>query len=146
MKAIVQRVKKANVSIEGKVKAEIKKGFLVLIGIGQEDKEEQARKMAGQISQLRIMKDNEGRMNLSLLDIEGEVLVVSQFTLYADTNKGRRPGFSEAAKPDKAERVYDKFVQELKNTGVKVKTGEFGAYMEVFLINDGPVTLILESE
>ncbi len=145
MKTVLQRVQKASVSIEGEVKAEIEKGFLVLIGIGQEDKESQAREMAGQISQLRIMEDEEGKMNLSLLDTGGEVLVVSQFTLYADTSRGRRPSFGRAADPAQAEKIYDKFIQELESTGVKVKTGRFGAYMEVSLVNDGPVTLILES-
>ncbi len=145
MKIVIQRVKKASVSIEGKVKAEIKKGFLVLVGIGQEDREVQAREMAGQISELRVMEGKEGKMNLSLLDTGGEVLVVSQFTLYADTSRGRRPSFSGAADPAKAEKIYNNFVQELKNAGLEVQTGEFGAYMEVFLVNDGPVTLVLES-
>lgn len=146
MKAVIQRVKRACVYIKKDPRAKIKEGFLVLVGIGQKDGSSQAKSMAEQISQLRIMEDGEGKMNLSLLETDGEVLVVPQFTLHADTSKGRRPSFNKAAQPEKAQRVYENFVEELERTGLNVETGEFGAYMEVELVNSGPVTLVLEEE
>jgi len=146
MKVVLQRVKEASVLVKGKVAGRIKKGGLLLVGVGKEDTESKAREMAGQISNLRFMPDNEGKMNRSLLDAGGEALVVSQFTLYADTSRGRRPGFHQAEEPGRAEEIYDFFVNCLRDAGLRVQTGEFGAYMEVRLANNGPVTFILEND
>lgn len=143
MKIVVQRVKEASVSVNGESLAQIGPGFLVLIGIGEEDDKEIARKMAHKVSKLRVMADEKKDMNLDLHKVGGEVLVVSQFTLCADTSQGNRPSFIKAADPETAEELYELFVEELRGTGLEVQTGQFGAYMEVFLINDGPVTIVL---
>ncbi|NIT03856.1 D-tyrosyl-tRNA(Tyr) deacylase [Candidatus Saccharibacteria bacterium] len=144
MRAVVQRVKKASILVEGKKIAEIGQGLLVLLGVVEGDAEEQVRKLAQKIADLRIIADEGGKMNLSVRDVKGEVLAVSQFTLLADTSRGHRPSFIKAAEPEKARRLYDLFVEELRKLEIPVKTGEFGEYMEVDLVNDGPVTIILE--
>lgn len=146
MKALVQRVKKASVSVDGEVIGEIGNGLLVFIGVTHGDTEEDAVYLAEKIAHLRIFRDENDKMNLSLLDIGGGALVVSQFTLYGDCRKGRRPGFSDAAEPELADRLYEKFVELLRLQGVRqVETGRFAADMLVKLENDGPVTLMLES-
>ena len=146
MKALVQRVKKASVSVDGEVIGEIGNGLLVFIGVTHGDTEEDAAYLAKKIAHLRIFRDENDKMNLSLLDIGGGALVVSQFTLYGDCRKGRRPGFSVAAEPELADRLYEKFVELLRLQGVRqVETGRFAADMLVKLENDGPVTLMLES-
>lgn len=146
MKVVIQRVKKASVEVEKEVVGEITQGLLLLVGITHDDTEEDLAFLADKIVHLRIFEDNEGKMNLSLLDIGGEILSVSQFTLYGDCKKGRRPNFMNAAKPEIAKPLYERFNELLREKGVKVETGIFGAMMEVSLINDGPVTLILESK
>jgi D-tyrosyl-tRNA(Tyr) deacylase len=146
MRVIIQRVKKAKVILDetGKVSGEINKGLLLLIGVGDEDGEEKARLLARKISKLRVMADDEGKMNLSVKDIGAGILVVSQFTLYADTSKGNRPSFIKAADPKKAEKLYNFFVDELKKEVGKVETGSFGAYMNIDAKLDGPVTILLD--
>ncbi len=144
MKIVLQRVKEANVRVKGKIVGKINKGIVLLVGIERGDREEGAKYLANKIVNLRIFPDNEGKMNLSLLDVRGEILAVSQFTLAASLKKGRRPSFENAEEPKKAEKLFNFFVNELKSKRVKVETGIFGAMMEVFLINDGPVTYILE--
>ncbi|WP_370223429.1 D-aminoacyl-tRNA deacylase [Cytobacillus sp.] len=146
MRVVVQRSKEASVKVDGKTVGSIKKGFVLLVGITHEDKEEDAAFLADKIANLRVFEDENGKMNLSLLDQEGEILSVSQFTLYGDCRKGRRPNFMEAASPAHAVKIYDAFNRFLEANGLKVETGEFGAMMDVQLINDGPVTLILESK
>jgi len=144
MKLVIQRVTKASVSVQEKIISEIGNGFLILLGIGKEDTEETIRKIAEKIVKLRIMSDENDKMNKSILDVDGEILVVSQFTLLADTTGGNRPSFIDAAPPEQAKELYELFVEELIQLGVKkVETGNFGAYMRVSLINDGPVTIIL---
>lgn len=145
MKAVVQRVKEVSVSTEGKKVAEIGQGLLVLLGVAEGDAEEQAQKLAKKIAALRIMADEKHKMNLSVLDVKGEILVISQFTLLADASRGHRPSFIKAAEPEIAEKLYKLFVEELKKLNIPVKTGEFGEYMQVKLVNDGPVTIILET-
>jgi len=144
MKLVIQRVSSAQVDIEGKEVARIGKGLLILLGISADDDGSQMEWLAKKTCELRIFEDEQGKMNRSLLDIEGEILLVSQFTLYADCRKGRRPSFIGAALPEKAEQFYDKFTDLLKQNSVEVKKGVFGAHMQVSLINDGPVTIILE--
>jgi D-tyrosyl-tRNA(Tyr) deacylase len=144
MRAVLQRVAEARVRIDGAVVGEIGRGLLVLLGVAPGDAEEQARWLADKIVGLRIFADAEDKMNLSVADVEGGVLVVSQFTLYGDCSKGRRPSFIAAAPPEIAVPLYEKFVEAVKAHGVPVATGQFGALMQVELINDGPVTLILE--
>lgn len=146
MKVVLQRSKEASVTVDGEVKGAIRSGAVLLVGITHDDTEEDARYVAEKVVNLRIFEDEEGKMNHSLLDIEGEILSISQFTLYGDCRKGRRPNFMSAAKPDLAESVYDYFNEALKEKGVKVETGVFGAMMDVNLTNDGPVTLIIESK
>ena len=147
MKAVVQRVKSAKVTVAGQAVGEIGRGLVVLLGVGQGDGEKEAFLLAKKIASLRIMSDEKGKMNLSVKDIDGEVLVVSQFTLLADTQKGNRPSFIKAASPKLAERLYLDFITELKKLGVKqVAAGKFGAMMSVYLINDGPVTIVLDTE
>lgn len=147
MKAVIQRVKCADVKVEGKVIGECKQGFMILLGVMQGDTKADADKLVKKIPYLRVFEDENGKMNLSSLDIGGEMLVVSQFTLCADCSHGRRPSFTNSAPPDEANALYEYFVEELKNAGVsKVETGSFGADMQVSLINDGPVTIILNSE
>lgn len=145
MKAWLQRVSEASVTIDGVRKSEIGKGFLVLLGVTHSDTEAQADKIAAKIPQIRLFTDEKDMMNLSLQDIGGSVLVVSQFTLYADTAHGRRPGFSNAARPEKAEPLYERVVNKLKEQlgEDRVKTGVFGADMKVGLVNDGPVSIEL---
>ncbi|MEK3853020.1 D-aminoacyl-tRNA deacylase [Cytobacillus sp. FSL H8-0458] len=145
MRVVVQRSKEASVTVDGETVGSIKKGFVLLVGVTHEDKEEDAAFLADKIANLRVFEDDAGKMNLSLLDQEGEILSVSQFTLYGDCRKGRRPNFMEAAKPDHAVEIYDAFNRFLEAKGLKVETGKFGAMMDVQLTNDGPVTLILES-
>jgi len=144
MKIVLQRVKEANVRVKGEIVGKINKGIVLLVGVERGDREEGAKYLANKIVNLRIFPDNKGKMNLSLLDVRGEILAVSQFTLAASLKKGRRPSFENAEEPKKAEKLFNFFVNELKSKRVKVETGIFGAMMEVFLINDGPVTYILE--
>ncbi|MBM7584803.1 D-tyrosyl-tRNA(Tyr) deacylase [Bacillus pakistanensis] len=146
MKVVLQRSKKASVTIEGRVTGEIDFGFVLLVGITHEDCEKDAAYLADKIVNLRVFEDEEGKMNHSLVDVKGSVLSVSQFTLYGDCRKGRRPNFMNAAKPSHAEVIYNHFNNLLKEKGVKVETGVFGSMMDVQLINDGPVTLIVESK
>lgn len=145
MKAVIQRVKKASVTINNELFSEIGQGILVLLGVEKGDSIEQAEFLANKIANLRIFEDKNEKMNFSLLDIKGEVLVVSQFTLAGDCKKGKRPSFDSAAKPDKAIPLYEDFVKLMKNHNLLVKTGQFGAMMDVMLINDGPVTFILSA-
>ena len=145
MKAVVQRVRRASVSIAGENVAAIEKGLLVLLGIGTTDAKEHARWLAEKIISLRIFEDAAGKMNLGLEDVGGALLVVSQFTLYGDCQKGRRPSFIAAARPEQAIPIYEEFIQAARELGVEVQTGKFGADMQVALVNDGPVTLIIEN-
>lgn len=146
MKIVVQRSKEAKVTVNEKVVGKINKGLVLLVGVTHEDTEEDASYLADKIVNLRIFEDENDKMNLSLLDVGGEILSVSQFTLYGDCRKGRRPNFMEAAKPVVAEKIYEQFNSYLREKGVTVETGMFGAMMDVQLVNDGPVTLILESK
>lgn len=146
MRLLVQRVSSASVTIDGKPFSGIGKGLLVLLGIGKDDTESVIPRLVKKLSELRIFEDEQGKMNLSLLDIRGEVLVVSQFTLFADCRRGRRPDFINAAPPRQAEMLYNKFMDELSTTPLKIQTGKFAAYMEVNLVNDGPVTILLDSD
>ncbi len=146
MRILIQRVKRAAVTIEGKERREINQGMCVLIGMTHGDDEKKADWLAEKMVGLRIFADDEGKINLSLKDIDGEILLVSQFSLYASCVKGRRPGFTDAAKPDEAERIYNYFVDKVKGMDLKkVSCGEFGADMEVEIINDGPLTFIIDS-
>lgn len=144
MKAVVQRVSQGSVTVDGKIIAEIKQGLLILLGIAPEDSPSIAESLADKIVHLRIFEDSQDKMNLSLLDVGGEALVVSQFTLYADTRRGRRPSFIGAALPDHAEPLVEAFARMLVERGVPTQTGVFGARMEVALVNDGPVTIVME--
>lgn len=145
MRAVVQRVKEAEVTVDGEVVGRIGHGLVILLGVGHEDTPKEADRLAEKIANLRIFPDAEGKFNLSLLDVGGEALVVSQFTLYADTKKGRRPSFVDAAPPDAAEPLVAHFASSLADKGIKVKTGRFGALMDVALVNHGPVTIILDT-
>jgi D-tyrosyl-tRNA(Tyr) deacylase len=145
MRAVLQRVSQASVTVGDEVVGAIGQGLLILLGIGVGDSEAEARLLAEKTANLRIFADEEGRFNRSLLDIGGEALVVSQFTLYADTRRGRRPSFSDAAPPEIAAPLVDVFAGELRRLGVAVSTGRFGAMMRVALVNDGPVTILLDS-
>lgn len=144
MKALIQRVKKASVTIDGELYSEINAGLLVFLGVTKEDGKENSAKLAEKILKLRIFEDDNDKMNLSVEDIKGEILVVSQFTLCADCKKGTRPSFDSAAAPEKAVELYEDFVSQLRLAGTRVKTGKFRAMMEVSLINDGPVTIFAE--
>ncbi len=147
MKAIIQRVSCAKVTAEGKITGEIGKGFLILLGVGENDSEAQARLLAGKTANLRIFTDENDKMNLSLLQVEGGALVVSNFTLCADTKKGNRPSFTGAMEPVMADRLYRLFCEELMKNGVKkVQTGEFGAEMQVSMVGEGPVTITLDTD
>ena len=146
MRALSQRVSQASVSVEGQVIAAIKQGFVVFVGVGRGDSDIDARYLAEKIANLRVFADESGKFNLSILDIGGEVLVVSQFTLFASTRKGRRPSFSDAAPPEEAEPLMDTFVQFLRTAGLRVDTGRFQQYMLVEIHNDGPVTIFIDSE
>ncbi len=145
MRVVLQRVRNASVTVDGELISEIGAGLLLLVGIAEDDDEESADRLAEKIAGLRVFNDRDGKMNLSLRDTEGEVLAVSQFTLLADTRKGKRPSFVRAARPDKAEPLFDHFCERLRAAGVRsVRTGSFGAMMDVSLVNDGPVTIVLE--
>ncbi|WP_160721907.1 D-aminoacyl-tRNA deacylase [Bacillus sp. USDA818B3_A] len=146
MRIVVQRSKQAKVTVDGEITGKITKGFVLLVGVTHEDKEEDAAYLADKIANLRVFDDNAGKMNLSLLDVGGEILSVSQFTLFGDCRKGRRPNFMEAARPEQAVILYETFNQMLRDKGITVETGVFGAMMDVELVNDGPVTLIVESK
>ena len=146
MRVVVQRSKNAKVTVNGETTGQITKGLVLLVGVTHQDKEEDASFLADKIANLRIFEDDAGKMNLSLLEVGGEILSVSQFTLYGDCRKGRRPNFMEAARPEQAIQLYEVFNDLLREKGIKVETGIFGAMMDVKLINDGPVTLILESK
>lgn len=149
MRALIQRVSTASVQVENTIIGSIEKGLLVLLGVHAEDTQKPISYLAEKLIHLRIFEDEKGKMNKSLIDVQGDLLVVSQFTLYADTSQGRRPSFIHSAKADKAKNLYDEFLLELrrllKNHETKLETGEFGADMAVSLINDGPVTLLLEA-
>jgi D-tyrosyl-tRNA(Tyr) deacylase len=145
MKACIQRVSSANVVVAGETVGEIGRGLLVLLGVAAEDNDEDLRWMVDKVVGLRIFNDADGKMNLALSDVGGELLVVSQFTLLGDCRKGRRPSFIAAAPPEKAERMYEEFVAAARQLGVRVATGRFRAHMEVELVNDGPVTLVIDS-
>ncbi len=144
MKAVIQRVSHASVTVDGKICSQINQGFLVLLGVGLEDTENDCIRIADKLIKLRIFSDENGKINLSLKDISGELLIVSQFTLYADCRKGNRPNFIQAGKPDDAERLYNFFTEYCKKSIENVQTGIFGADMKVELLNDGPFTVILE--
>jgi D-tyrosyl-tRNA(Tyr) deacylase len=144
MRALLQRVSRASVTVEDKVISRIGKGLVILLGVGHGDGEGQASFLAEKIANLRVFEDEQGKTNLSILDVGGEAIVVSQFTLYADTRKGRRPSFIDAALPDVAAPLVDRFVELLRSHGVPTQTGQFGAHMKVEIHNDGPVTIWLE--
>lgn len=145
MKAVIQRVSSASVAVEGEVVGAVEHGYMILLGVTHGDGESQAEWLAKKVAGLRIFDDGEGKMNLSIQDVKGSALVVSQFTLYGDCKKGRRPSFVQAAPPDEADRLYQYFCQKLRDAGVPVETGRFQTSMAVSLVNDGPVTLILET-
>ena len=145
MKAVIQRVARASVSVEGESVASIGPGLLLLVGVADGDDEAEAKRIAGKCAELRIFSDDDGRFNLSLLDTGGEALVVSQFTLFADVRRGRRPSFDAAARPETAEPLVGEFAAELRRLGVATQTGRFGAKMRVELVNDGPVTIVIDS-
>ncbi|HEY6334083.1 MAG TPA: D-aminoacyl-tRNA deacylase [Blastocatellia bacterium] len=146
MRTIVQRVSTARVEVEGRVTGEIARGILVLLGVGQADTEADADYLADKIVNLRIFNDPEGKMNLSLADIGGKALVVSQFTLYADVRRGRRPSYTDAAEPKTANRLYEYFVSRVRTLRIPTETGVFQAHMQVSLTNDGPVTIMMDSK
>ncbi len=145
MKAVIQRVSLAKVSTGRELLARIGKGMVVLLGVAEEDGEKDRDYLADKITNLRIFDDEKGKLNLSIKDIAGEIMVVSQFTLLADCRKGRRPSFAEAARPDRANQLYKEFIEKLEETGLSVKEGRFQAKMSLELINDGPVTILLDS-
>ena len=144
MRALLQRVSRASVTVNGQTISSIGKGLLILLGVGHQDGEEQVRFLAEKTANLRIFEDEHGKTNLSVLDVKGEAIVVSQFTLYADTRKGRRPSFVDAALPEVAAPLVDRFAVLLRGHGIPTQTGQFGAHMEVEIHNDGPVTIWLE--
>ncbi len=146
MRAVLQRVTRSKVVVDGEIVGSIGKGLNVLLGISKDDTMEDIPYLKDKIINLRIFEDEEGKMNRSLLDVGGEILLISQFTLYGDCRKGRRPNFMDALGGDEAKKIYDEFVKSLKETGIKVETGIFGAHMEVTIDNDGPVPLIVESK
>lgn len=145
MRAVVQRVTFSKVTVDNEIVGEIKKGLNVLLGISKEDVQKDIEYLADKIINLRIFEDENGKMNVSLKDVNGELLVISQFTLYGDCRKGKRPSFDKAAKPNDAEIIYNQFIEECKKHGVKVETGKFQAMMSVEIHNDGPVTILLDS-
>ncbi|RMF57256.1 MAG: D-tyrosyl-tRNA(Tyr) deacylase [Calditrichaeota bacterium] len=146
MKAVIQRVREASVEVDGKVIGEIEKGLVVLLGVGNEDEKADAEYLAEKIANLRIFGDEEDKMNLSIRDVGGGILAISQFTLYASTRKGRRPSFTHAAPPEKAVPLYEYFMECLQKLDIPVSSGEFGAMMLVKIFNDGPVTIIMDSQ
>lgn len=145
MRAVVTRVTSASVTIDGKVNGAIGRGFLVLLGIGPNDTPAQAAKLADKVVGLRVFEDENEKMNLSILDVGGQILAVSQFTLLGDARSSRRPSFIQAARPETANPMYERLVKHWRDMGIHVETGKFGAHMEVSLINDGPVTMLLDS-
>lgn len=144
MKLVIQRVKEANVEVEGNIVGKIDKGFLILVGITHSDTKENADYLVKKVSNLRVFEDENGKMNLSIKDIDGKFLIVSQFTLYADCSGGNRPSFTNAARPEMANELYEYFCDKCVENGIEVKKGIFGANMKVGLVNDGPVTIVLE--
>ncbi len=146
MRAVIQRVTKGSVSVKGQIVGAIGPGLMVLVGFTATDGDEEIAWMARKIAGLRIFADEEGKMNLSARDIDGQVLVVPNFTLYGDVTKGRRPSFTAAASPQQAQEAFEEFVQRLKAEGIEVQTGQFGQYMQVEIVNDGPVTLIIDTK
>jgi D-tyrosyl-tRNA(Tyr) deacylase len=146
MRAVVQRVTKASVSVDNEVVGKVSNGIVILLGVGKDDTEEDAKYLAEKIVNLRIFDDKDGKMNLSLLDVKGHALIISQFTLYGDCRRGRRPSYSDSAPPDLAKALYEKFIELVKNYDVHVETGIFAAHMLVEIHNDGPVTLLLDSK
>ena len=146
MKAVIQRAKNASVFVEGTTVGSIDHGFVVLLGVTHEDTEEDVAYLVNKIIHLRVFEDEHGKMNHSLKDIDGSILSISQFTLYGDTKKGRRPSFTQAAKPDIANQLYEQFNTSIKEEGIHVETGRFGAMMDVSFTNEGPVTLIVDSK
>lgn len=146
MRAVVQRVREASVIVAERTVGTIGKGLLVLLGVGREDKEDDAAYISDKVVGLRIFPDRDGKMNLSVSDVAGEVMVISQFTLFGDVRRGKRPSFTDAAAPEDALRLYDCVVRQIRERGLGVVTGEFGAMMQVRLINDGPVTILLDSK
>lgn len=145
MRAVIQRVEKASVSVEGEIKGQIGAGFLVLIGVEEGDGDADFRYIAEKVPNLRVFEDEQGKMNRSLLDVGGELLAVSQFTLLGDARGGRRPSFITAARPETADPMYERLVADWRARGIRVETGVFGAHMKVSLVNDGPVTILLDS-
>lgn len=145
MRAVIQRVEKASVSVEGEIKGQIGAGFLVLIGVEEGDGDVDFKYIADKVPNLRVFEDEQGKMNRSLLDVRGEVLAVSQFTLLGDARGGRRPSFITAARPETADPMYERLVADWRARGIRVETGVFGAHMKVALVNDGPVTILLDS-
>ncbi len=146
MKALIQRVKMAEVQIDGKIYSKTNKGLLIFLGIENGDTEKDIEYLVRKVPHLRIFEDSQEKMNLSTLDIKGEILVVSQFTLSADCRRGNRPSFDSAEEPAKAKDIYMRFIEGLGESGLKIETGDFGAYMQVHLINDGPVTIMIDSK
>ena len=146
MKALLQRVTGANVIVDGKVLGEIGEGFVIFLGVAADDSEKDADYLADKIVNLRVFSDTESKFNLSALQVKAGLLVISQFTLLADTKKGRRPSFASAALPDRAESLYNYFINKVSGSGLKVETGSFGAHMLVKILNDGPVTILLDSK
>ncbi len=146
MRVVLQRVKQASCKVDNKITGKIEKGILIFLGITHDDDESKAKFLAHKCANLRIFDDENGKMNLSLKDVKGSALIISQFTLYGDTRKGLRPSFDKAARPDFAKKLYDKFIKFMKEEGITCATGEFGAKMEIELVNDGPVTFIVESK
>ncbi len=146
MRAVIQRVSEASVTVDERVVGRIGKGLLLLLGVGQEDTGDDARMLADKVVGLRCFADAESKFNLSVVDVGGAVLAISQFTLFGDCRKGRRPSFSDAARPEPATELYEAVVQQLRGAGLSVETGEFGAHMSVHLVNDGPVTLLLDTK
>ena len=144
MKIVIQRVSSASVKVDNKIVGQINKGFAILLGITDTDTEDEAKHLAGKVTKMRIFEDDNGKMNLSLKEVEGEALIISQFTLYGDARKGNRPSFTAAARPDKAIPLYKLFISEIEKSGIPVSTGIFGAKMEVEIHNSGPVTIVLE--
>lgn len=146
MRCVVQRVKRANVSVDNKIIGEINHGILLLLGVEENDEEKDLEYICDKVPNLRIFEDEDGKMNKSLLDVNGSLLVISQFTLLGDARKGRRPGFTQAAVPDKAIPMYESFIDRMKSKDIHTQCGEFGADMQVELVNDGPVTILLDSK
>lgn len=144
MRIVLQRVKHASVSVDGEVIGQIKQGYMLLVGFGPDDTDATLDWMVHKVTNLRVFESEPGKMNLGLKDVNGMILSISQFTLYADVKHGNRPGFSKAAKPELAEKLYDRFNAKLRATGIPVETGQFGADMQVDLVNDGPVTILYE--